>query len=194
MRSLPIGADFESELKAHHDKKETGTRLFAPAYSAFRDGIDRAGIELHKGQLTHVLRHTFASHFMMSGGNILVLQRALGHANLTMTMRYAHLAPDHLKEVVRVNPIQLIAEATPPAGPEQITCDRCRTVFDLNETDGPDAGAFAAQEMLKFRHVCSYGSHVAGGDQSTVEANLCQDCWWSLLGEHCRASTPSELG
>ena len=49
--------------------------------------------------------HTFASHFMMNGGNILVLQRSLGHANLTMTMCYAHLAPDRLQEVVKLNPL-----------------------------------------------------------------------------------------
>ncbi|MDR7380340.1 site-specific recombinase XerD [Rhodoferax ferrireducens] len=82
--------------------------MFAYAYSAFRDGVDRAGITLAAGQLTHVLRHSFASHFMMGGGNILVLQRALGHANLTMTMRYAHLAPDHLLEVVKLNPISAL--------------------------------------------------------------------------------------
>lgn len=35
--------------------------------------------------------------FMMNDGNILVLQRALGHANLTMTIRYVHLAPDNLQ-------------------------------------------------------------------------------------------------
>ena len=64
----------------------------------------------HKGtdiavRKPYELRHTFASHFMMNGGNILVLQRSLGHANLTMTMRYAHLAPDHLQEVVKLNPL-----------------------------------------------------------------------------------------
>jgi integrase len=47
--------------------------------------LERAGLTLRDGQLTHVLRHTFASHFMMNGGNILVLQRALGHANLQRT-------------------------------------------------------------------------------------------------------------
>ena len=92
-------------MRAHHDKAETGTRLFDYAYSAFRDGVERAGLALSDGQLTHVLRHTFASHFMMNGGNILVLQRALGHANLTMTMRYAHLAPDHLQRVSELNPL-----------------------------------------------------------------------------------------
>lgn len=105
VRAIPISSSFEKELRQHHDTAETGQRLFAYAYSAFRDAVERSGLTLQEGQLTHVLRHTFASHFMMNGGNILVLQRSLGHANLTMTMRYAHLAPDHLQEVVKLNPL-----------------------------------------------------------------------------------------
>ncbi len=46
----------------------------------------------------HALRHTFASHFIMSGGNILSLQKILGHADIKMTLIYAHLAPDFLGE------------------------------------------------------------------------------------------------
>lgn len=46
----------------------------------------------------HLLRHTFASHFMMSGGNILTLQKILGHCDLRITMQYAHLSPDFLGE------------------------------------------------------------------------------------------------
>lgn len=42
---------------------------------------------------------------MMNGGNILTLQRILGHANVTMTMRYAHFSPDHLQEAKRLNPL-----------------------------------------------------------------------------------------
>ncbi|SEG33408.1 hypothetical protein SAMN05216586_105106 [Halopseudomonas aestusnigri] len=38
------------------------------------------------------------------GGNILVLQKILGHTLLAMTMRYAHLAPNHLQEALRLNP------------------------------------------------------------------------------------------
>jgi site-specific recombinase XerD len=108
VRTIPIEPNFEKELLAHHNKAETGQRLFAYAYAAFRDAIDRSGITLQEGQLTHVLRHTFASHFMMNGGNILVLQRSLGHASLIMTMRYAHLAPDHLQEVVKLNPLSAL--------------------------------------------------------------------------------------
>ena len=44
---------------------------------------------------SRILRHTFASHYMMRGGNILTLQRILGHGDIKMTMRYSHLAPDH---------------------------------------------------------------------------------------------------
>jgi integrase len=42
----------------------------------------------------HGFRHHFASWFMMNGGRLEALLRILGHATLTMTMRYAHLAPD----------------------------------------------------------------------------------------------------
>lgn len=55
--------------------------------------------------MTHVLGQTFASHFMMNGGNILALQRILGYSDLKMTMRYAHLAPEHLEAAVSLNPL-----------------------------------------------------------------------------------------
>ncbi len=44
----------------------------------------------------HALRHTFASHFVMSGGNILALQKILGHHDIKQTMTYAHLATEYL--------------------------------------------------------------------------------------------------
>ncbi len=51
----------------------------------------------------HAMRHTFASHFVMSGGSILALQKILGHSDLKMTLIYAHLAPDYLEgELERV--------------------------------------------------------------------------------------------
>jgi len=80
-------------------------RLFGDCYAEFEKALKVANIELPAGQRTHVLRHSFASHFMMNGGNILVLQRILGHTDIKMTMRYSHFAPDHLEDAVRLNPI-----------------------------------------------------------------------------------------
>lgn len=44
----------------------------------------------------HDLRHTFASHFMMNGGDIYHLQAILGHSDLKVTQRYAHLSKKFL--------------------------------------------------------------------------------------------------
>ncbi len=45
----------------------------------------------------HDLRHTFAAHFVMNGGSIYDLKQILGHSDIQMTERYAHLAPDYLR-------------------------------------------------------------------------------------------------
>jgi integrase len=49
----------------------------------------------------HDLRHTFASNYMMSGGNVFDLQKLLGHTKIEMTMVYAHLSPNHLQGSLR---------------------------------------------------------------------------------------------
>ena len=69
-------------------------------YRSFFRAQKRAGLERHFR--FHDLRHTFASHFMMNGGNLYDLQKILGHSKIEMTLRYAHLAPDHLVEAINV--------------------------------------------------------------------------------------------
>jgi site-specific recombinase XerD len=103
-RAVPVDENLHRELMCIARTSQTG-RLFKSSSAAFRSAIERCGIQLPEGQLTHVLRHTFASHFMMNGGNILTLQRILGHSSLAMTMKYAHLAPEHLQEAVKLNPL-----------------------------------------------------------------------------------------
>ena len=73
--------------------------------NGFDKSLDATKLVLPAGQASHVLRHTFASRFVINGGNILTLQKILGHRSLAMTMRYAHPAPDHLQDAVRFGPI-----------------------------------------------------------------------------------------
>jgi len=49
----------------------------------------------------HDIRHTFASHLVMSGVDLMTVKELLGHATLTMTMRYSHLAPDHRMRAIK---------------------------------------------------------------------------------------------
>lgn len=50
----------------------------------------------------HDLRHTFASQLVMAGVDIRTVQELLGHKDINMTMRYSHLAPDHMRKAVCV--------------------------------------------------------------------------------------------
>ena len=64
----------------------------------------------------HDCRHHFASWFVMRGGSIVALQDLLGHASLSMTRRYSHLAPDHLRsevaETEKPRPAAVAVEST----------------------------------------------------------------------------------
>ncbi|ODS10364.1 phage integrase [Vibrio scophthalmi] len=102
-RTVPIRPDLFSEIYTGKNG-----RIFSDCYREFYDTLKELNFDLPKGQATHVLRHTFASHFMMNGGNILSLQKILGHATITQTMVYAHLAPDYLNEAMQLNPLSTL--------------------------------------------------------------------------------------
>lgn len=104
-RTVPVDAGLFNLVSDHLSEH----RQMGGSIGAFRRALARCSFELPKGQASHVLRHTFASHYMMNGGDILALQRILGHSTITMTMRYAHLAPDHLESAVRLNPLSELA-------------------------------------------------------------------------------------
>ncbi len=86
-------------------KNRLGQGDFLSCYGAYRSAFKRSGLKVPAGQLAHILRHTFASHFIMNGGNIVALQKILGHSSLNITMRYSHLSPDYLIQAVQLNPL-----------------------------------------------------------------------------------------
>jgi site-specific recombinase XerD len=101
-RVVPISAELSSQLV---DGKSG--RLFPRVdYLMVRQVLREVKPDLPQGQASHVLRHTFATHFMANGGNIITLQRILGHANIQQTMTYAHFAPDYLQDAITFNPLR----------------------------------------------------------------------------------------
>jgi len=100
-RTVPISESLQKEILS-----KASAKLFKVDYEKFCEVLRKVKSDLPAGQATHILRHTFASHFMMNGGNIIALQQILGHANIQQTMAYAHLAPDYLQNAITLNPLR----------------------------------------------------------------------------------------
>ena len=60
---------------------------------SFEDLLEKS---THRRFPLHDLRHTFASWYMMHGGDLYALAKILGRSNIKMTERYAKLARKHL--------------------------------------------------------------------------------------------------
>ena len=65
------------------------------------EAVKRAGIrkEVH----THTLRHSYATHLLEQGVNILVIKELLGHSNISTTMIYLHLQTHRCSRII--NPL-----------------------------------------------------------------------------------------
>ena len=102
-RVVPFGAFTASTLRAYIDDKKSWcpplSSFFVTVHATpitentlkdlFRRLKYRSGIpRIHP----HLLRHTFATKYLMCGGDIYSLQRILGHTTLDMVKRYLHLS------------------------------------------------------------------------------------------------------
>ena len=102
MRYVPMSPELASELKSYPAVIDED-RIFPPDEEAvsgrqcvrksFEDLLERAKIEDFR---FHDLRHTFASWYMMNGGDLYELAKILGHSNIKTTERYAKLARKHI--------------------------------------------------------------------------------------------------
>ncbi|MCS3612494.1 tyrosine-type recombinase/integrase [Salinibacter ruber] len=114
-RTLWIGEDMLEELQGWMDRRKAtapkadyllptskGTQV---ATSHLRRSVKRyardANIEEVGRVSPHTLRHTFATRLYRSSGKIRLVQKALGHSDLSTTMIYTHVVDEELEGAMK---------------------------------------------------------------------------------------------
>ena len=113
-RHIPLDTDVYTLL--YQRKRDTGYVFLAREGKPFTgDRLNDVILKLCKQAGLrrigwHTLRHTFASHLAMRGVPLPVIKELLGHATITTTMRYAHVAPSTLRTAIEMlNPKTMIS-------------------------------------------------------------------------------------
>ncbi len=60
----------------------------------------RNALKLPADVTVHSLRHSFATHLLLAGTNIAMIQKLLGHANISTTSKYLHLTNQDITKVI----------------------------------------------------------------------------------------------
>jgi integrase len=92
-------------LHARRPKKPTSQRVFSVKHPRkwFEAAVEESKIENLRW---HDLRHTFISRLVMKDVNLRTVQELAGHKTISMTIRYAHLAPEHnLAAIEKLDPV-----------------------------------------------------------------------------------------
>jgi integrase len=89
----------EDQPKSSYVFCPTGGKRFYTVKQSFPPACKRAGREDFR---FHDLRHTFASRLVMQGASLKAVQELPGHADMKMTVHYAHLSQEHLQDSVNL--------------------------------------------------------------------------------------------
>src|SRR5438445_6474223 len=97
---IPTGVQIKSQYSTSVARSSGQGRVFVNMQGEplkgykhwFDPAVREAGISFFTW---YYLRHTFASRLVMAGVDIRTVAELMGHKTIQMTMRYAHLAPEH---------------------------------------------------------------------------------------------------
>ena len=105
-RFVPLNNDAKAVLKRWKASYDNNDELVFPSKDgkpfdnvnkAWSGLLQLAGIKRFRW---HDMRHHFASRLVMAGVDLNTVRELLGHSTLNMTLRYAHLAPEHKVDAV----------------------------------------------------------------------------------------------
>lgn len=110
-RSVPLNISARNVVERHLNQESFlfmgKNGPFKQVGKPFRDAVNFCGLNKNVTDrrnlvVFHTLRHTFASWLVQLGLPLLEVSKLLGHANIQMTMRYAHLSPENGAKAVSV--------------------------------------------------------------------------------------------
>jgi integrase len=100
VRHVPLNKKATAALRLWRRRGHTGLVFgLTDIKKSYATLLRNAGIEEFR---FHDLRHHFASRLVMAGIDLNTVRELLGHADIRMTLRYAHLAPEHKAAAVEV--------------------------------------------------------------------------------------------
>ena len=100
-RHIPLNTEALAVLKGWYEQATSHDGLVFPAHNGGKlDNVNTSWANVLKQAdikafRWHDMRHHFASRLVMSGVDLNTVRELLGHSDITMTLRYAHLAPEH---------------------------------------------------------------------------------------------------
>lgn len=106
---IPLTAQLETALLEHRKRsilskwvfpspKRPGEPIRADNHRLFDEACKRAGL---KDFRFHDLRHTFATRFLERTKDLRTLQELLGHSDIKLTTRYAHILDEHKRDAMK---------------------------------------------------------------------------------------------
>jgi integrase/recombinase XerC len=123
---LPVRAERLARFGASASTLLLTQRPVSSDLSAGRDTVSqifdrllRAGGLKQPGRRVHAARHSFATHVLASGADILSVSELLGHASVSTTQIYLKVDPARLASAVEANPLARTAPVEPRSAPEE---------------------------------------------------------------------------